>query len=79
MALAGLFLIDNYFHCLLRIDLNTKADALASTANYLKGHGWVRGKGYQPGEPNFVAIQGWNDASVYQQAIAIMGKEIDGR
>jgi len=62
-----------------RIDLNTKADALASTANYLKGHGWVRGKGYQPGEPNFVAIQGWNDASVYQQAIAIMGKEIDGR
>ena len=34
------------------VNLNTKADALASTANFLKGHGWVRGAGYQPGEPN---------------------------
>jgi lytic murein transglycosylase len=62
-----------------RINLNSKADALASTANFLKGHGWVRGKGYQPGEPNFAAIQGWNAATVYQKAIAIMGKQIDGR
>ncbi len=62
-----------------REDLTKTADALASTANFLKGHGWVRGQGYQPGEPNFAAIQGWNDASVYQQAIAIMGKQIDGK
>jgi membrane-bound lytic murein transglycosylase B len=62
-----------------REDLTKMADALASTANFLKGHGWVRGQGYQPGEPNFVAIQGWNAASVYQQAIAIMGKRIDGK
>ena len=62
-----------------RVNLNSKADALASTANYLKGHGWVRGEGYQPGEPNFAAIQGWNDATVYQKAIAIMGREIDER
>jgi lytic murein transglycosylase len=60
------------------INLNTKADALASTANFLKGHGWVRGAGYQPGEPNFAAIQGWNAAGVYQQAIAIIGRRIDG-
>jgi lytic murein transglycosylase len=60
------------------IDLNKKADALASTANFLKGHGWQRGLGYQPGEPNFAALQGWNAASVYQQALAIMGQEIDG-
>ncbi len=60
------------------INLNTKADALASTANFLKGHGWIRGAGYQPGEPNFAAIQGWNAASVYQQTIAIVGKRIDG-
>lgn len=59
------------------IDLTTKADALASTANFLNGHGWVRGLGYQPDEPNFVALQGWNAASVYQQALAIMGKAID--
>jgi len=60
------------------VNLNTKADALASTANFLKGHGWVRGAGYQPGQPNFAAIQGWNAASVYEQAIAIIGKRIDG-
>jgi lytic murein transglycosylase len=60
------------------VNLNTKADALASTANFLKGHGWVRGAGYQPGQPNFSAIQGWNAAGVYQKAIAIIGKQIDG-
>ena len=60
------------------INLNGKADALASTANFLKAHGWRRGAGYQPDQPNFAALQGWNAASVYQQALAIMGKEIDG-
>jgi lytic murein transglycosylase len=62
-----------------RIDMvGSKADALASTANFLRGHGWREGAGYQPGEANFGAIQGWNAASVYQQAIAIMGAQIDG-
>jgi lytic murein transglycosylase len=61
-----------------RVNLNSKADALASTANFLKGHGWVGGAGYQPGEPNFAAIQGWNAAGVYQQSIAIMARRIDG-
>ena len=60
------------------LNLNKKADALASTANFLKGHGWRQGAGYQPGEPNFAALQGWNAASVYQRALAIMGREIDG-
>lgn len=59
-------------------NLRDKATALASTANFLKGHGWRAGAGYQPGEPNFSAIQGWNAATVYQQAIAIMGKQIEG-
>jgi lytic murein transglycosylase len=60
------------------VNLNSKADALASTAKFLRGHGWVRGADYQPGDTNFGAIQGWNAASVYQQAIAIMGARIDG-
>lgn len=61
-----------------RIDLiGSRPDALHSTANFLRGHGWTPGAGYQPGEPNFRAIQGWNAASVYQQAIAIMGRQID--
>ena len=58
--------------------VRSKADALASTANFLRGHGWQPGGGYQPGDVNFAAIQGWNAASVYQQAIAIIGAEIDG-
>lgn len=60
------------------INLNSKADALASTAKFLAGHGWSAGEGYQPGQANFSAIQGWNAATVYQKAIAIMGKKIDG-
>ena len=60
------------------INLNSKADALASTAKVLAGHGFVADVGYQPGQPSFAAIQGWNAATVYQKAIAIMGKKIDG-
>lgn len=59
-------------------DLNNTSDALNATANFLKGHGWRAGAGYQPGEPNFAAIQGWNAASVYQRAIAQLGRQIDG-
>lgn len=62
-----------------KVDLiGSRADALASAANLLKGHGWRPGAGYQPGEPNFAAIGGWNDSSVYQQALAYMAKRIDG-
>jgi membrane-bound lytic murein transglycosylase B len=59
-------------------NLENSAAALNSTANFLKAHGWRAGAGYQPGEPNFAAIQEWNAAGVYQKAIALMGKQIDG-
>ena len=58
--------------------LDVAANALHSTANFLKSHGWRTGAGYQPGEPNFAAIQAWNAASVYQRAIAVLGRQIDG-
>jgi membrane-bound lytic murein transglycosylase B len=58
-------------------NLDVAANALASTANFLKSHGWRAGAGYQPGEANFGAIQAWNAASVYQRAIAFIGKQID--
>lgn len=51
--------------------------ALVATANFLKSHGWRANAGYQPGEPNFAAIQAWNAASVYQRAIALLGRQID--
>ena len=59
-------------------NLDTAANALTSTANFLKSHGWRAGAGYQPGETNFGAIQAWNAASVYQRAIALIGRQIDG-
>ncbi|TMJ20997.1 MAG: lytic murein transglycosylase [Alphaproteobacteria bacterium] len=59
-------------------NLDNAANALSSTANFLKAHGWRAGAGYQPGEANFAAIEAWNAASVYQRAIALMGRQIDG-
>jgi membrane-bound lytic murein transglycosylase B len=59
-------------------NLENAANALSSTANFLRAHGWRPGAGYQPGEANFAAIQAWNAAGVYQKAIALMGRQIDG-
>jgi membrane-bound lytic murein transglycosylase B len=59
-------------------NLDVAANALGSTANFLKANGWRAGAGYQPGEANFAAIQAWNAAPVYQRAIALIGRQIDG-
>jgi len=59
-------------------NLDNASAALMSTANFLKAHGWQPGAGYQPGEANFAAIQAWNAAPVYERAIAIVGRQIDG-
>ncbi len=61
-----------------RVDMSNMADALHSTANYLRQKGWKPGKGFQQGQPNFRVIQEWNAAGVYQKAIAIMAGKIDG-
>jgi len=61
-----------------KVDMNNIADALSSTANYLRGKGWKPGKGYQEGQPNFRVIKEWNAAGVYQKAIAIMAGKIEG-
>ena len=61
-----------------RLDMNNQADALASTANFLRAKGWKPGQGYQEGQPNFKVIQEWNAAGVYQKAIAIMAGRIEG-
>ena len=56
-------------------NLRDKNTALMSTANFLRAQGWSAGAGY---DGNMGAIAGWNSASVYQQAIARIGKAIDG-
>ncbi|KIC08312.1 murein transglycosylase [Leisingera sp. ANG-M1] len=61
-----------------QVDFYNMGDALASTAHYLRKKGWKPGKGYQPGDPNYRVLKEWNAATVYQQSLAIMGRQIDG-
>ncbi|WP_424942881.1 lytic murein transglycosylase [Aliiroseovarius crassostreae] len=61
-----------------RVDFYDLSDAMASTANYLRKHGWKPGKGYQQGQANYRVLKEWNAATVYQQSLAIMGAKIDG-
>ena len=36
--------------------ISSPADALASTANFLRAHGWSPGAGWDEGQPNFTAL-----------------------
>jgi lytic murein transglycosylase len=56
--------------------IRSRADVLASTANFLRGHGWVPGAGYGPGEPNYRIWADWNRAKIYQQALAEFARRI---
>jgi len=51
-------------------------DMLASTANFLKGHGWRAGQGWAPGSANYDVIKDWNRAEVYQRTIAVMASKL---
>lgn len=53
-------------------------DMLASTANFLKGHGWQRGGAWQPGSANYAVLAEWNKAEVYQRTIAVMASKLAG-
>ena len=60
-------------------DLNRNVpDVLASTAHFLQQHGWQRGAGWAPGQPNFAAIQEWNKSSVYSRTIAYFATRLAG-
>jgi lytic murein transglycosylase len=56
--------------------LHSAPDVLASTANYLAGYGWQRGKDYQPGAPNFTVLQQWNKSEVYAKTIAYFASQL---
>ena len=79
------FMISNYDKYGVDFDGNGHADlirsvpdVLASTANYLRGHGWQRGQGYGPGQPNFAAIKEWNKSDNYARAIALFASKLEG-
>ena len=56
--------------------LRSAPDVLASTANYLAGHGWQRGKDWEPGGANFAAIQQWNKSEIYAKTIATFATQL---
>lgn len=51
-------------------------DILASTANFMKGHGWQRGAPWGPGTHNYSVIKDWNKADVYARTIALMAERL---
>jgi lytic murein transglycosylase len=56
--------------------LRSVPDVLASTANFLAGHGWQRDKGWEPGEANFAVIQQWNKSEIYSKTIASFATQL---
>ena len=77
------FMAKNYYRYAVDFDgdgrrdlIRSKADALASTANLLRAHGWKRGGCYQPGCHNFGVLHAWNKARVYQRTIAKMASQL---
>lgn len=52
-----------------RIELDKWSDALASAANYLKRHGWKRGKPIRRGSANYRAIYRYNPAHNYVKVV----------
>ena len=56
--------------------LHSAPDVLASTANYLASYGWQRGKGWEPGSPNFAVIKQWNQSEVYAKTIGYFATQL---
>lgn len=56
--------------------ISSPADALASTANFLRGHGWSPGGGWDEGQPNFNVLLQWNSAPVYAKTVALFADKL---
>ena len=57
--------------------IHNSLNALASTANYLKGYGWVSGKPWTEGNPNFLVLQKWNESEVYAKTVAYFASRLE--
>ena len=80
------FLPSSYYRFAIDFDGNGHADlvhstsdVLASTANFLKGHGWRAGQDWHEGSGNFDVLREWNRALVYRQTIAYFADKLRGR
>jgi membrane-bound lytic murein transglycosylase B len=57
--------------------IHSSADALGSTANYLKGYGWKAGQPWGEGTANFAVLHQWNKADVYCRTIVWFAQQIE--
>ena len=63
-----------------RADLiGSSADALASTAHYLEGHGWKPHEGFEAGSVNFQVLGEWNASEVYRRTIVAFAKKLGAK
>lgn len=79
------FLPTSYYNFAVDFDGNGKADllhsptdVLASTANFLKGHGWKPGASYEEDGPNFQVLNDWNRSEVYRRTVAAFADRLAG-
>jgi lytic murein transglycosylase len=56
--------------------ISSPADALASTANFLRSKGWSPGAGWDEGQPNFAALLQWNSSPVYAKTLALFADKL---
>jgi lytic murein transglycosylase len=56
--------------------IHSVPDALASTANYLKGYGWQRSQPWGEGTPNFQVLLQWNASQVYTRTVAYFAEQL---
>jgi lytic murein transglycosylase len=77
------FMASNYYRLAVDFDgdgrrdlIRSVPDVLASTANYLRSHGWQRGESWEPGTQNAEVLRAWNKSSVYAQTIGYFASKL---
>jgi lytic murein transglycosylase len=56
--------------------IHSVPDAMASTANYLKGYGWQAGQPWGEGTANFQVLLQWNASQVYTKTVAYFAQQL---
>jgi len=56
--------------------IHSVPDAMASTANYLKGYGWHPGQPWDEGSANFQVLLQWNASEVYTKTVAYFADQL---
>jgi lytic murein transglycosylase len=77
------FMATNYYRLAVDFDgdgrrdlIRSVPDVLASTANYLRSHGWQRGQSWEPGSANADVLRAWNKSAVYAQTIGYFASRL---